>query len=298
MTFLMLTLLGFFTLCCALDDPVDFLKRYGYLQTGYSNPNSLTEAIKKMQKFANLPETGVLDKPTLNLMSTPRCGISDHDHSGYSSSKWSKTKLTYKIINHTPDLGLAETARIMQEAFNKWSQVTPLTFTRAQGTTDLEIDFANLRHSSCSWDFDGPGGVLAHAFYPPDGRAHFDDDEHFTDKKSTGTNLLWVAAHEFGHAIGLTHSSVQGSLMFPYYQGYQDPFVLHENDVSRIQQLYGGRGGATIPPPKTTLSPVCTNFYGDEYCKGIAYGCAYDHWKDFMSTNCYKTCFCKNLKKN
>ena len=287
-----LLLVGFLTLCAAIDKPREFLKQYGYLQEGYSNTGSLTLAITKMQKFANLPETGVLDKPTLDLMSTPRCGVPDHLPFGFSSRKWGKNALTYRIINHTPDLGLRETARIIQEAFNQWSKVTPLTFTRTQGSTDMVIDFGNKKHSTCAYDFDGPGGVLAHAFFPPDGRAHFDEDEHFTDKTSSGTNLLWVAAHEFGHALGLDHSSVQGSLMYPYYQGYQDPFVLHQDDIRRIQELYGGNGGTTFPPTSVTQPPVCTNFYGDDYCNGLKYGCAYDHWQDFMRTNCYKTCFC------
>ena len=50
--------------------------------------------------------------------------------------------------------------------------------------------------------FDGPGKTLAHAFKPENGDTHFDDDETFTDKSTSGVNLLWVAVHEFGHALG------------------------------------------------------------------------------------------------
>ena len=50
-------------------------------------------------------------------------------------------------------------------------------------------------------------------------RAHFDEDETFTDGTSSGTNLLWVAVHEFGHSLGIHHSDVRNAVMYPYYTG-------------------------------------------------------------------------------
>lgn len=52
-------------------------------------------------------------------------------------------------------------------------------------------------------------------------------------------SLFSVAAHEFGHSLGLSHSSVQGSLMYPYYQVLKDDFKLPYDDTVGIQQLYG-----------------------------------------------------------
>lgn len=83
------------------------------------------------------------------------------------------------------------------------------------------------------------GGTLAHAFYPEDGRAHFDDEEDFTVRSYNGINLYIVAAHEFGHAFGLGHSDVQGALMYPWYQGYVENYELPEDDIQGIQQMYG-----------------------------------------------------------
>lgn len=56
---------------------------------------------------------------------------------------------------------------------------------------------------------------------------------------SSGIDLFIVAAHEFGHSLGLAHSSVQGSLMAPFYQGYVPNYQLHSDDIAAIQQLYG-----------------------------------------------------------
>jgi hypothetical protein len=58
-----------------------------------------------------------------------------------------------------------------------------------------------------------------------------------------GTSLFFVAAHEIGHALGLSHSSVKESLMFPWYGGNTainpNTFTLHSDDRTGIQQIYG-----------------------------------------------------------
>lgn len=57
-----------------------------------------------------------------------------------------------------------------------------------------------------------------------------------------GYSLFLVAAHEFGHALGLDHSSVPEALMYPMYR-YLEGSPLHEDDVKGIQHLYGGESG-------------------------------------------------------
>ena len=61
---------------------------------------------------------------------------------------------------------------------------------------------------TCPYPLEGPGDVLAHGYYPEDGRAHFDENETFIDGTYNGINLLWVAVHEFGHSSGGDHVSL------------------------------------------------------------------------------------------
>ncbi|NXC55830.1 MMP7 protein, partial [Aleadryas rufinucha] len=208
-------------------------------------PNlSIEERIKKMQKFFHLIATGKLDTETEKIMKQPRCGLPDVAEYNMSPGtlKWRKTHLTYKIASYTYDLPRNKVDYAIKRAFMVWSKVTPLRFRRVyMGHADIEIGFARCEHGD-GYPFDGKGYVLAHAFLPGEGLggdAHFDDDEKWSDINQD-TNLFLVAAHEFGHSLGLGHSNVPGALMYPLYS-YQNPrtFRLPNDDRRRIQNLYG-----------------------------------------------------------
>lgn len=51
-------------------------------------------------------------------------------------------------------------------------------------------------------------------------------------------NLYIVAAHELGHALGMSHSTDAGALMYPVYS-YAQGYPLAEDDIEGIQALYG-----------------------------------------------------------
>ena len=73
------------------------------------------------------------------------------------------------------------------------------------------------------------------------GDTHFDEAENWTMNIPTGAgkiDLVTVAAHEFGHSLGMRHSNVNGSLMFPSYSGPKR--FLHADDKAGIRSIYGG----------------------------------------------------------
>jgi peptidoglycan hydrolase-like protein with peptidoglycan-binding domain len=231
-------------------------------------------ALRRFQQFSGLPVTGELDDATLAKMAMPRCGFPDVPAGGrpatgggggmvapltdpaadpppipaaftLQGSKWSTGNLRYRFQNFTADLTEAQCRAAITQAFTLWSRSANLTFTES-ATAEIVIRFVAGAHGDGN-PFDGPSGVLAHAYYPPPGGGSLAGDAHFDEAETWTTtlpvpagafDLVHVAAHEFGHSLGLAHSSVPGSLMNPYYSGIR---YLSADDNLGIQTLYGAR---------------------------------------------------------
>ncbi len=91
--------------------------------------------------------------------------------------------MKWTLNNVIPKFGKDKTRAYIQEAFNDWARYAPLQFREAVPgeKPDFTISFRDGNHDD-GYPFDGPGGVLAHGFFPTDGRVHFDISEDWTDK--------------------------------------------------------------------------------------------------------------------
>ncbi|KAM3875318.1 collagenase 3-like [Diretmus argenteus] len=231
----------------------------GLLGTRKSSDPMQTK-IKEMQTFFKLKVTGNLDANTLELMKLARCGVPDVAEYNHFSGKpkWNNNNITFRIENYTPDLKKADVDRAIHNALNIWAAVTPLTFKKLyKGDADIMISFGSKDHGDY-YPFDGPRGILAHAFQPGKGiggDVHFDEDEHWS-KDSTEYNLFLVATHEFGHALGLMHSTDRGALMSPNYS-YRRGYPLSEDDIDNIQYLYGPNPNHRKVKPKPDAPNKC-----------------------------------------
>lgn len=152
----------------------------------------------------------------------------------------------------------------VERAFGEWARYANVTFTPAQAAKALrsiDILFGRRAHGD-AYSFDGPGGVLAHTFYPSPpnsepvaGDMHFDADEAW--RAGADLDLYSVALHEAGHALGLAHSDRPGAVMYPYYRGTAG---LGSDDIAGARALYGAPVGQTpaAPPPSTPAQPPVT----------------------------------------
>merc|ERR1711971_450738 len=73
-----------------VEEALQYLRKYGYLSDVAASPSpggatsqphqafeNLAEAVRLLQRFGGLPETGVVDGETEELMARPRCGVKD-----------------------------------------------------------------------------------------------------------------------------------------------------------------------------------------------------------------------------
>lgn len=159
----------------------------------------------------------------------------------------------------------------IQNAFTAWQAVSNIQFVQVEdsktafGAPGATGDIRIGAHA-----FDGPSGILAHAYFPSSkggsgtGDMHFDKAENWTCDTS-GINIGIVALHEIGHALGLNHEDTSAvAVMDPYY----NPSVtgLQTDDINGITAIYGPAAITVAAPANDDLAnatPITNTPYGN-----------------------------------
>ena len=173
---------------------------------------------------------------------------------GWSANDQGIANLTYSYGPLTGRIPEDIVRQLFQKAQRQWVAQVKIAFTETtnrSATRNVDLGFYSGAHGD-QFPFDGPGGVLAHTYYPAPpnsesiaGDMHLDADESWSSS-GTGTDFYSVALHELGHALGLGHSTGPLDVMYPFYR---HNITFSQNDINAIQALYQARDTAAPPPP-------------------------------------------------
>jgi hypothetical protein len=181
---------------------------------------------------------------------------------GWTSNGLNGVTLQYTFSHLTPKVSSALVVQEITRALNQWPKYANVHFTpglNPEAAQTVAVEFAEYDHGD-GFPFDGPGGILAHTFYPvpanPEpiaGDMHLDGSENWN--AGADTDIYTVALHEAGHALGLGHTTSVNAVMYPYYRlGRQ----ISNDDINGIQSLYGPPNDSTAsdPTPATPGGPT------------------------------------------
>jgi hypothetical protein len=205
--------------------------------------------LARYQEYHGLPVTGAFDDLTREQMMTHRCGLPDLEDGVAFSTRcaWPHPNLTFAFEDGTNDVAGSAEFQAMRNAFATWASAVPVTFTET--ATNQNPDIAIDWRPADDPDHSMVGGVLAHADFPPacgvitntlPKPVHFDDSEHqwVVGAAASSFDVETVGLHELGHILGLQHSNVAGSVMFPSVSSNSTKRALTADDLGGIRELY------------------------------------------------------------
>ncbi len=161
---------------------------------------------------------------------------------GWDGPGLGSASLTYHIGDIPENIDDAQFRAAIEAAFAAWTDFADITVEETsirRQRDSIDINFASI---------DGQGSTLAKAYFPDDvirsriaGDIVFDSNERWEFgnlRGSAATDLLLVAVHEIGHALGLEHIEDRSSVMYDSVSPNQFFTGLSQVDIDAIQTLY------------------------------------------------------------
>ncbi|XLR23135.1 hypothetical protein S83_051035 [Arachis hypogaea] len=247
-----------------------YLNDYGYIQDSdnYTDlmDNDMVSAIRSYQTFFNLPVIGYFNNDTLQQLLLLWCAVPDvnltYTLSPNNNVSWPKgnwfsycTNLTYGFHpkNEVPENFTA----VFRDSFKWWSEaistVVNLTFTNTRyDNANIKIVFKIFDNKTVGDEVVG-GSVIELASNDGDiavGYMVLNGTKYWalpndTIKLNRSTledgviDLGAVAMHQIEHLLGLSHSSHNESVMYPYILPQNQRKVqLSNDDKQQIKQVY------------------------------------------------------------
>ena len=151
-----------------------------------------------------------------------------------------ETVITWNLLNESNDILRKRQVKALKRVFLRIGQIIPVKFKFIQDEGEIQITVSD----SDNYFKDRPN-ALAYAFVgttSQDIDLVFNESYFWALNRETGNNqydMEIVALHEILHVLGLSHSMINDSVMWPNYQGI---YSMNEDDINNLQSIWGIRG--------------------------------------------------------
>ncbi len=176
-----------------------------------------------------------------------------------TSGSWNRSQVVYHVNPVNLDLPEAAVEASVRAGASVWAQQSQASFAFTYGGRSAQTTNTNDGVNLVVFRNGASGGAIATTYWWSNGSGIIDADIVFWDGAyrffsgtagcTGGFYIEDIAAHEFGHALGLGHSAVASTTMFPSTSSCnQRNRTLEPDDIAGVQSLYPPRAAPPAPP--------------------------------------------------
>jgi hypothetical protein len=182
---------------------------------------------------------------------------------------WAASSVPYLLNPANLDLSANAVEATIQSGAAVWANQTNASFDFSYAGRSAQTTITNDAVNLVIFRNASSGSTIATTYYWYNSSGLLDADIVFWDAGfdffsgssgcSGGFYIEDVAAHEFGHALGLGHTNVSGATMYPSISYCSTgPRSLHADDIAGVEALYPPSSPPPLPSIPTGFRIVTT----------------------------------------
>ena len=190
------------------------------------------------------------------------------DTTAYTASgRWTRSPVSYRVNPANLDLPEASVTAAVRAGADAWAEQSQAAFRFSYAGASTQTTNTNDGVNLVMFRNGSSGSAIATTYWWMNSSGIIDADVIFWDATfrffagttgcSGGFYIEDIAVHEFGHVLGLGHSTTADATMYPSTSSCNTRNrSLGADDIAGVQALYPPQGAPQPPAPPTALRRI------------------------------------------